>query len=273
MYPKGKGPKGPSVAEAVLAVQRQITEHFVPAWGCGASLSLHRMARGDADALEGFDGIVYISPRFQVARVKELGKRQVDRASAFHYKSYAGIPCGFVYPEIASVAGVEWSVLLSHEILELIVDPDLNLLVGGVLPGTKHTILVAYEVCDPVQCSTYPIGDIRVGNFVTPQYFKINPREPRGHQPTNHLDIDLPPFDVLRGGCYWYFDPGPGTWKLYAKADYRSFKRARDRLGDVPRTRRRIARFIRRESEPQWDTLWYGCADYSPRCGDDDGGN
>ena len=278
MYPKGKGPKGPTVAEAVLAVQRQITEHFAPIWGCGASLSLRKspgLKTGCfADDLRDIDGIIYISPKSKTFAEAALKGRKIDHASAFHYAEHAGIPCGFVFPEIAAQNKVTWSVLLSHEVLELIIDPDVNLLVGGVLPGTKHTILVAYEVCDPVQCTTYEIDGVKVGNFVTPQYFKINPRRRGRFDDTNYLNEPLSPFGVAQGGCYWYFDPSNGKWALFPDDDYGPFKRVRDELGDVPRTRRRIARFVRTAAQTQWETLWYGCGAYSRRCGNsNDGGN
>lgn len=270
MYPKGKGPKGPTVAESVLAVQRQITEHFAPIWGCGASLSLRKSPGLEtgcfADDLRDIDGIIYISPKSKTFEEPALKGRRIDHASAFHYAEHGGIPCGFVFPEIAAKNKVTWSVLLSHEVLELIIDPDVNLLVGGVLPGGKHTVLVAYEVCDPVQSTTYELDGVKVGNFVTPQFFKIKPRRRGRFENTNYLNEPLRPFDVVQGGCYWYFDPATSKWAMYPRATDGAFSKIRDHLGDVPRSRRRIARFVRSASESQWQTLWYGCAAYS--CGD-----
>lgn len=273
LYARGKGPPGPSVAEAVMAVQRQLDEHFRPAWGCQATLMLRRapnLTRGCfAEDLPDVDGILYISPKFKVMKEPALENRRIDGTSAFHFEQHGGIPCGFVFPEIAALAGTSWSVLLSHEILEMVIDPDVNLLVGGVHPPSKKTILLSYEICDPVQSSSYDLSGVEVSNFVLPQYYKILSRRRGAFEPTNYLNVPLPQFDVVSGGCYWYFEPRAAAWRIYPDADYGLWAKARTKLHDVPRTKRRVAKFLDRGG---WETLWYGCPAYSTDC-TDDGGN
>ncbi len=273
LYPRGKGPKGVPIAEAVLAVQRQIDEHFEPTWGCGATLKLRRTPELHTQCFAGdlpsIDGIIYISPSFTPSQHEGLQGRAVDDTSAFHMVEHSGIPAGFEFPEIASKLGADWSVLLSHEALEMIIDPDVNLLVGGIHPREKRTILLSYEVCDPVQSSSYAIEDVQVSNFVLPQYYKPRPRRRGAYENTNYLNVPLPPFDVIEGGCYWFFDPADATWKVYPAADYGAWSKARTDLFDVPRGKRRAAEFLKEKSG--WDTLVYGCANFL--CGRKGGGN
>ena len=60
--------------------------------------------------------------------------------------------------------------VLSHEVLEVFVDPHVNLWADAG-NGTAYS----YEVCDPVESGSYPIRidsiDVTVSNFVTPHWF------------------------------------------------------------------------------------------------------
>ncbi len=74
--------------------------------------------------------------------------------------------------------GPATSVTLSHEALEMLVDPHVNR--WATLPDGKHSIAV--EACDPVEGDTYTetveiLGESRpvlLSNYVFPSYF--NPR-------------------------------------------------------------------------------------------------
>jgi hypothetical protein len=56
-------------------------------------------------------------------------KSDVAGAIGYHDKNNSGIPFGFVFVEIAKEVGESWTVTLSHEAFELILDPEVNLLV------------------------------------------------------------------------------------------------------------------------------------------------
>jgi hypothetical protein len=53
------------------------------------------------------------------------------------------------------------SLILSHEVIEALVDPRGNQTIDGVLS----------EVCDPAEQPAYQINGITVSNFVTPRWF------------------------------------------------------------------------------------------------------
>ena len=58
------------------------------------------------------------------------------------------------------------SVTLSHEVLELLADPNINLWADD--GGSRE---LALEVGDPVQASSYDINGVAVSNFVLQSYF------------------------------------------------------------------------------------------------------
>ena len=61
-----------------------------------------------------------------------------------------------------------WSVssVLSHEVLEMYIDPNCNLWAND-----GHGKAYSFEVCDPVEAPTYPVNGVSVSNFVTPAWF------------------------------------------------------------------------------------------------------
>src|SRR5436853_495964 len=63
-------------------------------------------------------------------------------------------------------------ITLSHEALELLADPEANLLVQGPHPSRpRHKVFHWFEMCDAVQDEHYLIDDVPVSNFVLPLYF------------------------------------------------------------------------------------------------------
>jgi len=78
----------------------------------------------------------------------------VDKALGEHKKYYSGIPYGFVFTKVCEKLHENWSVALSHEALELIGDPQLNLFAMGPHPHpdeNKMMVFHCFEMCDAVQ--------------------------------------------------------------------------------------------------------------------------
>ena len=96
----------------------------------------------------------------------------VKDALGYHEANAAGIPFGFVFTELVKQLKEPWTVTFSHEALELIGDPEANLLVAGPHPEHPKTeVFHWYEMCDAVQDETYKIDGVAVSNFVLPLYF------------------------------------------------------------------------------------------------------
>jgi hypothetical protein len=144
------------VYEVIKAIQVQITRDFFPVWGINAQLDLYDVHRS-------FD-------QWQLVFLDDA-----DQANALGYHSLTseGMPLARVFVRTTMEAGLRWSVVASHEILEILVDPYCELTAFN--QDTENTgIMLAYEVCDPVESDItgYDIGEIRVSNFVLPTWFQ-----------------------------------------------------------------------------------------------------
>jgi len=154
-----------AVQEGIRAVNRQIAEDFNPNWSMGAELRLEGVIGKDPDddklpELRG-DAIIYL-----------WNEVDVEDALGYHEANAAGIPFGFVFTELVKQLKEPWTVTFSHEALELIGDPEANLLVAGPHPeDPKKEVFHWYEMCDAVQDETYEIDGVAVSNFVLPLYF------------------------------------------------------------------------------------------------------
>ena len=117
----------------------------------------------------------------------------------FHTEDQGGQLWGVVAakPELdngGQVTTGDWSVssTLSHEVLEMFVDPNCNLWANDG-KGSAYSL----EVCDPVEAPTYAVSGVSVSNFVTP--FWYDPLAPATAQ-FDKLGLLTAGFSVLKGG-------------------------------------------------------------------------
>lgn len=189
------------IQRAVRAVNRQIVEDFLPIWGAGRTLRLFapsfdwtRTRRAVEEPIQG-DGVLYL-----------VNQASLSGALGYHDLNAAALPVGFVFVLDLN----DWTVTLSHEALELIVDPGVNLLAPGPDPRKpKRTVLHAYEVCDPVERTSYPIDGVTVSNFVTPAYFTAHKQKGTRN---DFLGVGVPSFGVTPNSHVSFFEPE--TWKF-----------------------------------------------------------
>ncbi len=151
---------------AVRAVNRQIDHDFAPYWNLAGELRLGGRP-GATDPELGMDihgdAVIYI---------QGVDKRAGHHAgvSGYHDKTGNGLPVAFVYVG----PGLEWQQTLSHEALELVADPLINLYAHGPHPDPKENgrmVFHAYEVCDAVEGEFYIVDGNKVSNFLLPLYF------------------------------------------------------------------------------------------------------
>jgi hypothetical protein len=146
----------------------------------------------------------------------------VDQALGYHDANNRGIPYGFVFTELSKKLGENWTVTLSHEALELIADPEANLLVQGPHPDNpKLTVFHWYEMCDAVQGETYDIDGIEVSNFVLPLYFtggdELGGRNDFLGRTYNGKTLQS--FAVNPGGYVGFFNPSTNAHETYMLKD------------------------------------------------------
>ena len=105
----------------------------------------------------------------------------------------------------------DWTVTLSHEVLELILDPTVNIFVPGPDPqNASNIVLHTYEACDAVERISYDIDGIVVSDFLTPSYFTI------GDAPgtrNDFLGVGVPSFGVTQNSHIAFLDLSTGTFE------------------------------------------------------------
>ena len=125
----------------------------------------------------------------------------------------------------------DWSVssTLSHEVLEMFVDPNCNLWANDG-KGSVYSL----EVCDPVEAPTYTVSGVSVSNFVTPSWFDPLAAATAQFDKLGRLTAG---FSVLPGGYMVYstagreqqaYGTGFPNWRKEMKT------------GPLARTRRRV---------------------------------
>jgi hypothetical protein len=221
------------VQRAIRAINRQIAQDFEPYWSFGATLRLEgntgaRSAKRELSDMRG-DAIIYLCNRIDA-----------EDADGYHDTYDSGIPYGFVLTDLA--LDPSWTVTLSHEALELIADPQGNMLVKG--PHPKHrnrNVFHWFEMCDAVQDEWYAIDGVKVSNFVLPLYF--TPGEQRDGRNDflgrRHGGKTLRSFGINPGGYIGFYDPHTRKDQTVDADRRAALRRARKRKAGFTRSVRR----------------------------------
>jgi hypothetical protein len=134
-----------------------------------------------------------------------------DQAGAlgYHEMTSQGTPLGKVFAELDIRSGSSWTVTLSHELLEILVDPWINWCAEG-----SDGKIYALEVCDAVEADElgYEINGVMVSDFITPSWF----------EPTQADRVDFKrrlskSMELARGGYVSVLDPANGWTQITAE--------------------------------------------------------
>lgn len=186
-----------SAARIVKALQVQIDHDFGPLWGIEASLSLAPLSAKVPSP--GLWSIAFLD--------------NADQAGAlgYHDLTAEGLPLGKVFVKTTLTDGGLVSVTASHECLEMLADPDINLTAEFDDPQGAPAKFYAYEVCDACEDDSlgYAIksaSNTIVSDFVTPAYFEqfraIDPTRTR-FDFKRHITA---PFQIAGGGYMGVLD-------------------------------------------------------------------
>jgi hypothetical protein len=170
------------VERMVRAIQRQVTEHFRPAWGLQARLVFNEDP-----------------PLAMKVLIKDRATEEDAGFLGYHFVD--GLPVTYVFAKDDIESNGEFSSTLSHEILEMMADPDANLYAQGFYRdkgGRRRPAFVSYEVCDPVEACVYKIDGVTVSDFVLPEWFE--PEHERGLMKMDYRDVLRGPFELAPGG-------------------------------------------------------------------------
>lgn len=136
----------------IRGVQTQVSDHFAPIWGKDAELGF---ISSEESPPEGTWWMVVADDP------------DVAHALGYHDLTMKGLPLGKVFVKPSLKVGESVSVPLSHEVLEMLLDPDINKY--AMDPSALR--LYAWEACDAVQGDTYVIDGVEVSNFLYPDFF------------------------------------------------------------------------------------------------------
>jgi hypothetical protein len=206
------------------ALQTQVSRDFAPAWHIDAKLVF--VPKGQAPAA----GTWWLSILDSTDRAGALGH---------HDLTPDGLPIGKSFAGTDKHYGFEWTVTASHELLEMLANPDINMAVL-VHPEQGDAKLYAYEVCDPCEddADAYSIDGVKVCNFVYPTYF-----ESFHHAPSTKFDhlgtLTGPVPTVLPGGYISTFDlTGSAKWHQVSAALLEPGRQARSQVAERASSRR-----------------------------------
>ena len=182
--------KDPEVAKGVAAVQTQVHRDFAPVWGIDADLTF--VPKGK-------------KPRPGAWWVVVSDNSDQAGALGYHDLTSKGQPLGKVFAESDIQSNSSWTSDLSHELCEMLGDPDINLAAYREEKG--KVVFYAYEVCDPCEDDPdgYEIEGILVSDFVFPAWFE-------GFRKEGSTQFDFgkhisKPFQLLPNGYIGVFDP------------------------------------------------------------------
>ena len=185
--------------DAVEAVNIQIKKHFIPLWNprrriIGDALVITPKNSSQKLITNEFDAIMYVKDK----------PRKSDGTLGYHDKiPSTGMPYGYVFAKVAEDLGEAFSTTLSHEALELLLNPWVCNYAMGPDPENKNrTVFHWMEACDAVQANSYEVkiksGEkISVSDFLRPLYFTVE-NEGKGKSPNDYLESSkLGSFGVL----------------------------------------------------------------------------
>lgn len=115
-------------------------------------------------------------------------------------------------PRAVVRADADWTISVSHVLLEMIADPNGSRFMEGLdltpdAEGRRVQYLV--EVCDPCELFHYEIDGVGVSDFVTPDFYRADAAPGAA---VDFLRRLRRPLEVPRGGYLSWRGAGDGRW-------------------------------------------------------------
>lgn len=204
---------GVDLDKLIAAMQMYVDKYVAPVWGTPAKLV----------KTNGF-----VKDQWAVVFLDDADQ---PGALAYHDLTPSGLPLSKVFVKTTLKNGELVSVSASHELVEMLVDPAINLMTTG--PDPK--LIYAYESADPVEALSFKVNGIPMSNFVYPSYFETF-HKPKSVQ-FDHMKAVTKPFQVLKDGYQIIFKNGKWSQVYGSKAKQQHFRKE-DRRGHRSETRK-----------------------------------
>jgi hypothetical protein len=207
-FNQAKTPLGLDLKRLVPALQKFVDTCVVPVWGTPANLV------ESTGFIPGAWAIVF------------LDVADAPGALAYHDLTPDGFPLSKVFVKTILDDNASLSVATSHELVEMLVDPAINLWTVGPQAGTFY----AYESADPVEEESFSLDGFDMTDFVYPSYFEDFHKP--GATQLDYLKKVQKPFQILKGGYQIIFRKGKESQvfgsvtkkKRFAKEDRRGHR-------------------------------------------------
>jgi len=202
VFNQATAPLGVNLDALVAALQKFVTDCVVPVWGTPARLVRTTGFKKNAWA------VVFLDTADQA------------NALAYHDLTPDGFPLSKVFVKTITGAGASLTVATSHELVEMLVDPAINMLTTG--PDLKSAY--AYEAADPVEDDSlaFKVNGFKMTDFIYPSYFEIF-RKPNSTKFDYRGKVKRP-FQILAGGYQIMFRNGKWTEITASAAKKRALK-------------------------------------------------
>ncbi|MGH8764927.1 MAG: hypothetical protein ACRET8_04360, partial [Burkholderiales bacterium] len=183
-FNKATIPMGVGFDALIAAMQVYVDRHVAPVWGTPAKLVK------STNFIKGGWAMVFLDDADQPS------------ALAYHDLTPDGLPVSKVFVRTTLQNRDLVSVSASHELVEMLVDPAINLMTTGPDPGAVY----AYESADPVEQLSFQVKGIAMSDFVYPAYFETFHKA--GSVQFDRLKKVRRPFQILSGGYQIIFKNG-----------------------------------------------------------------
>lgn len=170
----------------ISVLEQQIAKHVGPVWGVGCNFTIATDFNPNCWA------------------ILFLDDADVAGATGYHDLTPTGFPLAKVFVKTIQNSGQSLSAAVSHELLEMLLDPAINMVASH-----SSGIFYAYEICDACEEESYQIDGMSVCDFVYPSYFEEF-RQPNSTQ-FDYLNKISHPFQILPGGYMPVYKDGKWT--------------------------------------------------------------
>ena len=212
-FNKAAVPLGVDLKKLISAMQEYVDKYVAPVWGTPAKLVKSNDFIKDAWA------VVFLDNADQPG------------ALAYHDLTPSGLPLSKVFVKTTLENNDLVSVSASHELVEMLVDPAINLYSTGPAPKTFY----AYESADPVEALSFNVNGIPMSDFVYPSYFEVFRKA--GSVKFDEMNKVNKPFQILPGGYQIIFKNGKWSQIFGSSAKKKNFAKE-DRRGHRSETRK-----------------------------------
>jgi hypothetical protein len=210
------------VQAATNAMQVQVTRDFAPVYGIDAKLTF--VPKGQTPATGSWWIVI-------------ADDSDMAGALGYHDLTNEGLPISKVFAKTDMKYGANWTITFSHEVLEMLADPWINLCVFNQTSNNTGK-LYAYEVCDTCEADiySYSIDGVQVSDFAYPAWFGV----PGATGKLDHMGHVRAPLQILSGGYIGEFDvTAGGGWSQLESEHVRHAHRNNYKIGSRRERRNR----------------------------------